>query len=315
MEKLSTEQFIEKARSVHGDKYDYSLVNYSAWDKEVLIICPKHGEFNQRSNTHLNGSGCQSCAKESRTKKKVIPFSEFERRANHLHNNTYTYIESSYVRVIDKLTIVCPLHGEFRQTGNKHLCGRGCPKCGRATIGKANRSNLEKFLEKANALHNEVYDYSLVNYTVNTAPVEIICKQHGVFKMIPRNHLIGQGCPHCAKHGFKKNEEAILYLLKFQKPYATFWKVGITNRRVKDRFVGEHQAIVAQKIWRFDSGNKAQAVEKKVLSTFSSYKFPDSFLFELLGKGGDTECFLPTLPHKKVISFIDKLVKEKLQQS
>lgn len=59
--KLTTEEFIEKARKIHGNKYDYSKVVYVNSQTKVCIICPIHGEFWQRPNDHLNGYGCNKC--------------------------------------------------------------------------------------------------------------------------------------------------------------------------------------------------------------------------------------------------------------
>ena len=64
MPKLTTEEFIKKAREVHGDKYDYSKVEYVNAQTPVVIICPKHGEFLQRPSHHTDGRGCKKCATE-----------------------------------------------------------------------------------------------------------------------------------------------------------------------------------------------------------------------------------------------------------
>ena len=63
MAKLTTEEFIKKARTVHGDKYDYSQTIYSWKFDNVRIICPEHGEFLQAPRYHLRGSGCPKCGR------------------------------------------------------------------------------------------------------------------------------------------------------------------------------------------------------------------------------------------------------------
>jgi len=55
------EEFIEDARRVHGDKYDYSEVDYKNNKTKVSIICKKHGLFYQTPNDHLSGYGCKKC--------------------------------------------------------------------------------------------------------------------------------------------------------------------------------------------------------------------------------------------------------------
>lgn len=62
-QRFDTDTFIKRAKEVHGDKYDYSKVEYKGYDKPVCIICPEHGEFWQTPDSHLQGSGCQRCAK------------------------------------------------------------------------------------------------------------------------------------------------------------------------------------------------------------------------------------------------------------
>ena len=83
MKKLTTEEFIDKAITVHGDKYDYSLVNYIVSKNKITIICKEHGEFLQRPNDHLNGSGCHKCAGFNLTRE------EFIDKAIILHGDKY----------------------------------------------------------------------------------------------------------------------------------------------------------------------------------------------------------------------------------
>ena len=59
--KLTTEKFIEKARAVHGDTYDYSKTQYVRSMEKVCITCPEHGDFWQVPTSHLRGVGCPKC--------------------------------------------------------------------------------------------------------------------------------------------------------------------------------------------------------------------------------------------------------------
>lgn len=68
MHKLNTEEFIKRAKAVHGDKYDCSKVEYKGIYTKVCIICPKHGEFWQEANSHLQRCGCPECARNKRKK-------------------------------------------------------------------------------------------------------------------------------------------------------------------------------------------------------------------------------------------------------
>jgi len=129
--KSNTEDFIRKSKAIHGNKYDYSKVQYVAALKPVTIICPQHGKYLQRPNTHLNGSGCLKCGvvKVSDARRKTI--SEFMLDARDIHGNLYDYSKSVYNGEHQKLQIICNRHGSFWQTPHMHLhrdsCG--CPKC------------------------------------------------------------------------------------------------------------------------------------------------------------------------------------------
>ena len=119
-------------------------------------------------------------------------------KANEKHNGKYIYIDSIYINAHTKVKIICPLHGEFWQTPNSHLNGRGCPECGKI-LGKQKLSlGLDKFREKAKEVHGDDYIYDNVDYVNNRNLVEIICKKHGSFWQTPANHLKGRGCPLCA---------------------------------------------------------------------------------------------------------------------
>ena len=185
--RYTTETFIKAARRVHGDKYDYSKVNFINGTTEVTIICPIHGEFQQKPIVHLNGSGCQKCA--GNVKYTTETFIE---AAKNVHGNKYDYSKVEYINSSTKVTIICPTHGEFQQLPSEHLQGKGCIHC----AGKAKYTN-ETFIAAAREVHGEKYDYSKVNYINCMTEVTIICPIHGEFKQRPVSHLQGSGCQRC----------------------------------------------------------------------------------------------------------------------
>lgn len=123
------EEFIETAKKIHNDKYDYSKVDYVNNSTNICIICPTHGEFYQTPSTHLNGHGCPKCAIEKVTAQHILGIKEFIRKGNIIHNNKYDYSNSVYEGNKQKIKIKCPIHGDFWQTPHDHLQGCGCPKC------------------------------------------------------------------------------------------------------------------------------------------------------------------------------------------
>ena len=196
--KLTTKEFIAKAKAVHGDRYDYSKVRYVDSKTKVCIICKEHGEFWQQASNHLRGIRCPQCGTEARIAKRTLPAEDFFISAKAVHGDKYDYSRVKYINKKTKVCIVCPVHGEFWQSPQKHLSGQGCEKCFRESLAKRYSLGKEKFIEKANAVHNGLYDYSEVEYVNSLTPVKIICPVHGAFMQNPHNHLAGHGCPKCA---------------------------------------------------------------------------------------------------------------------
>jgi hypothetical protein len=193
----TTEQFIEKATTIHGNKYDYSKVEYKNTDTKVCIICPEHGEFFQTPHDHIsNGNGCPLCGNKNKGVK--LTREEFIEKSNAIHNNKYDYSKSSYANANTPTTIICPKHGEFLQLPTVHMAGHNCPECAKESRIEKQTSNTEIFIEKAKKVHGNKYDYSKVNYIRGDVPVEIICKEHGSFFQKPFYHLDGCGCQKCA---------------------------------------------------------------------------------------------------------------------
>jgi len=123
-EKKDIEQFICKGNIIHKSFYNYSKINYIGAGKKVIIICPDHGDFNQRPGHHLSGQGCPKCAGVAKK-----DTGQFIKEAIEKHENKWSYEKVNYINALTKVIITCPDHGDFEQTPNKHLRGRGCPKC------------------------------------------------------------------------------------------------------------------------------------------------------------------------------------------
>ena len=192
--KLTTEKFIQKAKEIHGDIYDYSKVNYINIKTKVCIICPKHGEFLQSPDNHLHGQKCPKCSKVYKRNKE-----DFINESKIIHLDKYNYDKVNYINTTIKVCIICPEHGEFWQTPKMHLQGQDCPKCKNKKISDKLRSNKEEFIKKANIIHNNKYNYSKFDYQKSSIKSIIICPEHGEFLMSLNNHLRGEGCLICAK--------------------------------------------------------------------------------------------------------------------
>lgn len=143
MRKLTTEEFIAKAKAVHGDKYDYSKSVCFRSDKKITITCRKHGDFEQTPSNHMYG-GCNSCAREIVESARRITFDDFVCRAISVHGERYSYKQETYKNTTSKMVIVCSKHGDFMQSPKKHLMGRGCPVC-----GGTSKSTTNEFIKKS----------------------------------------------------------------------------------------------------------------------------------------------------------------------
>ena len=122
--RLTTEEFILRARLTHGDKYDYSKSVYFDAKTKLTIICRERGEFRQRPDAHLVG-GCRLCGRESRK----IKLHSLIERFNEIHECKYDYSLVEGEVSSENIKIICREHGVFTQRRSHHMAGAGCPSC------------------------------------------------------------------------------------------------------------------------------------------------------------------------------------------
>jgi len=205
MKTWTTQKFIEKALKIHNNVYSYDRVNYTHGKIGVFITCKIHGDFIQRPNNHLQGQGCPKC----KSFNMKITKKEFLCKANKIYNYKYKYSDFEFNSTKDKIIICCPVHGEFKQSISSHLSGRGCKMCGRILV----TSTTQKFIAKANIIHNFKYIYDQVIYERAILKIKIICPIHGIFEQRPSEHLRGSGCFKCSE---SLGEKDISFYLKNQ---------------------------------------------------------------------------------------------------
>jgi hypothetical protein len=210
-----TDTFISKAKKIHGDKYEYSKVNYVNAKTKVTIICKTHGEFTQTPSNHLNRHNCQKCANNFKGNTEI-----FIEKAKQIHGDRYVYSKVNYVNADTQVLIICKEHGEFTQIPDFHINRKcGCPKCSNNV-----KFSLLEFIDKANQIHNNKYVYSKVEYSNNRKHIIIICKKHGEFTQIPFVHLLGHGCPSCInKTEFKFYEKIKEIYPTVKRQYKAEW--------------------------------------------------------------------------------------------
>lgn len=145
----TTQQFVEEAQAKHGERYDYSEVEYVGTHKPVRIKCRQCGAvFFQAPSDHLAGRGCPKCRKKQTHKR--VNQEMFIARAKAVHGDKYDYSQTDYQNMHSKVLIVCPVHGGFYQQAQSHIIGHGCPECKRENHIKRIADIVERLKSKEN---------------------------------------------------------------------------------------------------------------------------------------------------------------------
>ncbi len=291
-QRLTLEEVFERFSDEHGDYYDYSLVDYRGKAYKIKIICPIHGEFEQPAGDHMEGHGCRKCGNKSSSLKRTKTTSRFIREAKEVHSDkNYDYSLVDFKGAILPIDIICPIHGVFPQRPNDHLNGSGCPDCG--NLGKSLNKflTLEEVLTRFFEEHGNYYDYSAVIYKGTETLVDIICPIHGTFPQRPVDHFAGHGCPDCANYGFNPDKPAILYYIK--DTTTGYYKIGITNRTVKERFsAAKLNRIKIINIESFEVGRDALDIEKSLHARFDCFRVTNLSWKEKRSYDGYKEFFI-----------------------
>jgi len=146
--KKSVSEHIKDFKNVHGDKYDYSKVQYKNTMTKIEIICPEHGSFFQKPNTHKQGHGC----KKYQYKKLRNPLEKIIKELELIYGDKYNYSKINYKNSRSSIIIGCPIHDDFRTTFDYFRLGYGCPICntskGEIKIAKFLKNNTLNFLSE-----------------------------------------------------------------------------------------------------------------------------------------------------------------------
>jgi uncharacterized protein with PIN domain len=194
---LTRELTISQFRKLHGERYDYSDVEYVNVETPIKIICSIHGSFLQTPRIHKEGSGCPQCGREQTRNKSMLTKEQVIVQFSETHGKRYDYSDMNYVGFKTPIAIICSIHGSFLQQPQLHKRGRGCPQCAKEQLRKRKALTKEQVIEQFNDKHGEYYDYTKVKYIDNITPVDITCPIHGSFKQQPKHHKKGSGCPAC----------------------------------------------------------------------------------------------------------------------
>ena len=214
----SLSDVIDKFKTEHGDKYDYSFVNYTNVDTKVKILCKVHGVFEQTPYHHASGNGCPKCVGKNKTQEDMI---ELFIQA---HGSRYDYSKVEFSRANDKVEIICSEHGSFYQIPINHASGKGCIKC-----SNTYQYNTSEIIGKFITVHGDTYNYDLIDYKNSHEKIKIVCKEHGVFTQTSGSHLAGNGCSQCAGNYQYDNDLIIEEFKKFHGDIYNYSEVSYSG--------------------------------------------------------------------------------------
>lgn len=201
--RLSQEEFVERAMTAHGKRYDLSRAIYRTQYDAVSVGCADHGLFTIAPLNLWKGGGCPNCARAERGMTRRLTTEQFVLRANGVHGTKYTYMNTIYTTAKTKVSVTCAVHGDFSILPSNHLAGRGCYVCSQerqvVLLNNEARHSQEEVIARFRNVHGFKYDYSLVRFTRSIDPVQIGCPEHGLFAQAPVHHFDGKRCPKCAK--------------------------------------------------------------------------------------------------------------------
>lgn len=166
--KNSLDDFLKKAKIVHGDFYDYKEVDYQTARKKIKIICPIHGEFLQQPGNHLGGQGCNVCGVIRTSSKQSSNTQDFINKSRVVHGNFYNYDKTEYKQAHTIVLIACPEHGDFSQKPTNHLGGKGCPDCIHKSEGRISIYLESKKIKYKREFHieNRRYDFYIPSHNL-----------------------------------------------------------------------------------------------------------------------------------------------------
>lgn len=211
--KITQEESLNRFKKKHGDRYDYSKVEYKGTKIKIKIICKVHGEFRQSPEHHWNGHKCVRCWTDEQRGliRPNLKQKEVIKRFRKAHGYKYVYKKVKYIGQEFPVIITCRKHGNFSQLPYSHWRkeGHGCSKCAHEKSSKNQTLTKKEFIKRANKKHKNKYKYNKVVYVNATTPIIITCQEHGDFSQLPSHHMSKTGCPICNK-GIKLNKDKVI---------------------------------------------------------------------------------------------------------
>ena len=268
------EYYRERIVNIHKDRYIYGPIVGTGKNRKIHVWCKEHGLFIQSLTNHLKGYGCFKCSRETAIEKTRYAYDEYVAKARSIHGDKFDYSLVKFKTVNDDIDIICPVHGNITQRANGHL-KYGCAKC----HSDSKIIPKDVFIQRANEVHDNKYDYSEMEYNKTSEKIKIICKEHGPFKQHGGEHLRGSGCPICrSSRGELKIAKMlqkldIPFIKEFSFTDSTFrYDFKLVNENILIEFDGE-QHFRPVKLWGDEEQFKKQLfidVEKNILAKLNN---------------------------------------------
>ena len=271
--RLSTEEFIEKAIKIHGKTYSYEKTKYVSNKEKIIIVCNKHGEFITTPSSHINQkTGCPKCTKEKGSDNRLST-EEFIEKAIKIHGNTYNYSKTLYTGMHNPIKVICKIHGEFTQSkAQNHLENEfNCPKCLKIRYKEHTEDSkitYDEAVEKVKNIHRDfikIHDFS--NYKNIDSKITFTCNKntkHGAWEaslhsVTGRGDKGATGCPICKmSHGERK---ILFWMRDNQIEHKWQYRVRKPNFNKKSFYIYDFYLPKLKMLIEFDGRQHFEAIE------------------------------------------------------
>jgi ribosomal protein S14 len=327
---LGRVNFFKKAKLIHGDKYDYSKVEYQMDTKPIIILCPLHGEFQQTPNNHTQkGShGCRDCGRDSLKRKLKLSPSEIVKRSFSKFGDKFTFNLENYENINDLVEIVCKIHGKFKDKISNHLSSEdGCPSCFKDKEKVAhNKISREESIQILRSLYEDKYSFFVEDIGESKHKVRYYCHKHKTLKATRLQHLkAGYACNQCGDEIMAEKLTGWYSVSKMERD-KTYYKQDPNNIYITDMKKGRYKIGIAKDVTtrncatRTNSGESgAEVIYSKAGNTYDCF-YLETFLhsfyrnkrykYDFAWKG-HTEVFNL---HEKEIDTIIKIIEEEISE-
>lgn len=261
--------------------------NYIGTNNLMKTRCSVGHIFYIRLRKVKEGQGCRKCANKEISERLRMSDAEIRNRVKEKHGKSIIFLGIAKRKFGRR-------HGRFKCVGCKHIWeaaissvtshGTTCPKCaGRMMLSKKivnerlrkNKRDVRMVGEYVSSRKNSFFNCLVCDNKWLATPVNVVNNE--------------TDCPSCSVTGFKINKSAILYYLRIDHRNKIYYKVGVTNRTVQERFCSsELEKITILKTWNHKKGKTSLKKEQITLKKYSKYRYAGR---AKILKSGTTEIF------------------------